>query len=251
MEKSNAEKSNRRSRPGLLFAVVAAVVSAVAIVMACTVFFRVETIEVTGTERYTQEEVAEGAEVLQGSSLILTKKDSLQRHLCENLPYVGSVEVKKHFPTTLRLIVTDTVAAAKIPSGDDWWVIDPTGKVLEQVREGTDYGCLTVNGLDVMAPVPGEKAQALDENGGQLSGLTSLMTVLREQELLGQITEINAGSKTEISMLYQGRLKVKLLLGVDYDRKIRIFRQIAAMLGDGEYGTVDLKTERGCFTPVM
>lgn len=251
MEKSNAEKSNRKARSGFLFTAVAAVLSAVAILMACTVFFRVENIEVTGSERYTQEEVADGSEVLRGSSLILTRKDLLSRHLCENLPYVGSVEVKKRFPTTLRLNVTDTIAAAKVTSGDAWWVMDPTGKVLEQVQEGQEYPGFPVTGLDIMAPEPGQQAQVLDENAGQLSGLVSLMTALQEQGILGQITQIYAGSKTEITLLYQDRLKVKFLLGVDYERKVRIFREIAAMLGDYEIGTVDLKTERACFTPSM
>ena len=247
----NAEKKNRKSRAGLIFAVITVIVSAAAIVLACTAFFRVENIEVNGESRYSPEEIIDASGVPRGSNLILTPDDQVAQRIWGKLPYIGDVTVKKHFPTTLKVNVTDTVAAARITSGDTIWIIDPAGRVLEEAQEGAEYSCLTVTGLDLMAPQQGEPAQALDENAGQLAGLTGLMTALKNQELLGEITEINASSKTEISMMYQGRLKVKFLLGADYERKVRIFREIVALIGEYETGTVDLKTERGCFTPTM
>ena len=251
MENSNEEKKNKKSRKGLYFAVFAGILSAVAVVLACTVFFRVETIDVQGSERYAPEDVIDASGVLRGTYLVLIPKEQTIQRIKETLPYVRSVELDRHFPTTLRLTVTDDYAAARVTSGDSFWLLDPQGKVLEQAQPDADYGCLTVTGLDLMAPVPMEQAQVLDENGGQLKGLIALMTALEQQQMLGQITEINAGSKTEISMIYQGRLRVKFMIGADYERKIRIFREIVALIGEYETGTVDLKTERGCFTPTL
>ena len=245
------ENKKKKSRMGYGLIVLMVLISAAAVVLACTVFFRVETIEVTGGERYAPEEIIDAAGVPQGSYLILTPRDQVAQRIYKALPYVGEVKVKKHLPTVLELQITDDAAAAKITSGDAFWILDAKGKVLEEAQEGADYGCLQVDGLDLVAPTPTEQAKVLDENGEQLRGLIALMTTLQEQGMIGQITEINAGSKTEISMMYQGRLKVKFLLSADYERKIRIFREIVALIGEYETGTVDLKTERGCFTPTM
>ena len=118
MAKKNKETAYRRNRG-----------------RACTVFFRVEFVEVEGNARYSEEQILEAAHINMGENLILTQKDVIVQRLYDTLPYIDSVTVKKRFPTTLRLVITETAPAAVIATEDEssWWLMDGKGKILEQI----------------------------------------------------------------------------------------------------------------------
>ena len=54
-------------------------------------------------------------------------------------------------------------------------------------------------------------------------------------------TSIDVSSNTEILMVYDGRLTVKILNNVDFDRKLKALRQVIAMAGDDGRGTINMK----------
>ena len=83
----------------------------------------------------------------------------------------------------------------------------------------------------------------------QLNGLLGLLQVLQERGMTSQINSINASSRTELVMVYQGRIKAKLLNNVDFNRKILILEEIVAVLGDEEQGVLDMKTEKNFYSP--
>ena len=67
--------------------------------------------------------------------------------------------------------------------------------------------------------------------------------------MTSQINSINASSRTELVMVYQGRIQAKLLNNVDFNRKILILEEIVAVLGDEEQGVLDMKTEKNFYSP--
>ena len=75
------------------------------------------------------------------------------------------------------------------------------------------------------------------------------MQALEAQGLTTKVTEIDASSPTEITMLYDGRLRATMLINADFSRKMVIFRQIADLLGDQRTGTVNLKTTDAYYSP--
>ena len=83
----------------------------------------------------------------------------------------------------------------------------------------------------------------------QLNGLLGLLQVLQERGMTSQINSINASSRTELVMVYQGRIQAKLLNNVDFNRKILILEEIVAVLGDEEQGVLDMKTEKNFYSP--
>ena len=64
-----------------------------------------------------------------------------------------------------------------------------------------------------------------------------------------QINSINASSRTELVMVYQGRIQAKLLNNVDFNRKILILEEILALLGEDEWGVLDMKTDKNFYSP--
>ena len=57
----HSNRRRRRGNFGFLYKLLSVLVICAAVVMALTLFFRVDTIEVTGTERYTEKDVIEAS----------------------------------------------------------------------------------------------------------------------------------------------------------------------------------------------
>ncbi len=238
MAKKNKETAYRRNRGRIVFLVL-------------TVFFRVEFVEVEGNARYSEEQILEAAHINMGENLILTQKDVIVQRLYDTLPYIDSVTVKKRFPTTLRLVITETAPAAVIATEDEssWWLMDGKGKILEQIDAATAENYTRILGLYAVSPQISKPVDVGEGHISQLNGLLGLLQVLQERGMTSQINSINASSRTELVMVYQGRIQAKLLNNVDFNRKILILEEIVAVLGDEEQGVLDMKTEKNFYSP--
>ena len=238
-----------KGRAGLLYAILTVVLITASVVAACTVFFRVESVVVEGNDRYSEEMVLTVAKVELGSNLVLMPKEQIAQRLQDELPYLDQVKIQKRLPTTLKIVVTETLPMAVVASGEDLWVMDAKGKLLEKADEAMALEFIEVEGLEVVEPQQGAQAQAAPESTDQLEGLLALLQVIQKQGMTEDISSINVASKTEVTMMYAGRLKVKMLRNADFDRKVQILKEITAVLGEQAQGTVDLKTERGIYSP--
>ncbi len=250
MAKQAKQKNYRKRGNGKGLLVLISVLIAVSLVLACTVFFRVETVRIEGNARYTEEQILSVADVDMGSNLILTPGDQIAQRLYDGLPYIDRVEVHKHFPTTIRLDIVETVPVAVIATEVGVkWIMDAKGKLLEPTDDQTALQFIEVQGLQAVDPQIGKPVDVGEGHISQLNGLLELLQVLEQRGMNAKISYINAASRTELVMLYDGRLKAKLLNNVDFNRKILILEEIAAVLGDTEWGTVDMKSEKVFFSP--
>lgn len=248
MAKKQKETKYRTVRGGVLYGILTVLLAAVSVVLACTVFFRVEEVTVEGCEHYSAEQILTVAAVEKGANLILTPSDQVEHRILKNLPYVDTVQVQKRFPTTLKLVVTESQPVAVIAAGEEQWIIDAKGKLLEKADEGLALQYIQVEGLELTNPQQGEPAQTAPENENRLESLLGLLQALENQEMIDQITEIDASLSTEISMVYQGRIKGTMLTSTDFNRRIQIFEAVVALASEYDRGTVNLKTEKVFFT---
>ena len=235
------ETRYRKKRGGVLYTVVAALLIAASVVAACTVFFRVESVTVEGNERYSQEEILSAASVEMGANMILTPGEQIAQRIYKALPYVDRVDVQKRIPTTVKLKITEAQPVAVITGAASAWIIDAKGKLLEEAVE--DQGYTKVTGLELLEPQQGSMAQTTPENQKQLDNLTGITQALAEYELIGQVTSIDVSSQTEIIVIYNNRLTVKLLSSADYSGKLRLLKNIIAMYGEDSRGTVNMKAK--------
>ena len=213
-------------------------------------FFRVETVRIEGISRYTEDQILTVADVDMGSNLILTPGDQIAQRILEGLPYVDSVEVRKRFPTTILLNITETTPVAYVATDVGVkWLMDAKGKLLEPVDDQTAMQFIEIQGLQAYDPQVGQRVNMGEGHISQVNGLLSLLQVLQERGMASRISAISAASRTELVMLYDGRLQAKMLNNVDFNRKILILEEIAAVLGDTESGVIDMKAEKIFFSP--
>ena len=87
----HSNRRRRRGNFGFLYKLLSVLVICAAVVMALTLFFRVDTIEVTGTERYTEKDVIEASGIQLGDNLFLLNKYEAARSIAEQLPYIDII----------------------------------------------------------------------------------------------------------------------------------------------------------------
>lgn len=101
----HSNRRRRRGNFGFLYKLLSVLVICAAVVMALTLFFRVDTIEVTGTERYTEKDVIEASGIQLGDNLFLLNKYEAARSIAEQLPYIDieDIRIRRELPDTLLI----------------------------------------------------------------------------------------------------------------------------------------------------
>ena len=82
----HSNRRHRRGNSGFLYKLLSVLVICGAVVAALTLFFRVDRIEVTGMERYTEDEVIAASGIDIGDNLYLLNKYDAARSIADALP---------------------------------------------------------------------------------------------------------------------------------------------------------------------
>lgn len=240
-EKKEKDSRYQKRRRGLVFAILTVVLIAASVVGACTVFFQVETVTVEGNARYSEQQILDVASVEMGANMILTPSEQIAQRLYDGLPYIHEVKVQKRFPTTIRLEITECQPVAVITGAASAWLVDANGKLLEPADETMKQEYPNVTGLELLEPQQGTQAATTDENKGKLTALVSLTQALSDCALMEGVTAIDVSSGTEIQMVYQGRLTVKMLNNADFSKKMQALQNVIAVAGDDARGIINMK----------
>ena len=248
-------RSNRRRRrgsSGFLYKLLSVLVSCGCLVAALTLFFRVDTVVVTGQARYTAQEIQEASGIHEGDNLLLLNKYNASANITEALPYIEELRIQKKLPDTLLVEVRECGAPVALVQDGSAWLISPggksgKGKIVEQkdAEAAADYAVLT--GCTLLAPSVGSEVVLGSEYASQQASLLSLLSALSEAEMLEDIDGIHLEDPAVLRMDYLGRFTVKLPYGADYAMKLRILRMAveSEYVQDNMTGTFDMTREDG------
>lgn len=244
--------SNRRRRGsfGFLYKLLSMLVICGAIVAAMTLFFRVDTIVVTGQQRYTQQEVIDATGIQSGDNLFLLNKYSVANNIVSALPYIDIEEVwiRRKLPDTLLIDVGECGTPMAVIQEGSAWLISPKGKIVEQKAASAALDCGVIDGCQLLAPSVGTQMALATEYANQQGSLLSLLGALEEAGMLEKVDAIHLEDLSTLSMDYDGRFTVQLSYGADYAQKLRALRQILEESGaiqDNMTGTFDMRRDDG------
>ena len=234
----------RRGRFGGLYKALSILLAAAAVVLACVVFFRVNSVEVMGNVRYTAEEIIEASGIRIGDNLVGLSRSRVSAAICTKLPYVENVSIKKVLPDGVVLKVSERVAAASVESAEGRWLISAQGKLLEKDTGAAKV--LTITGLTAAGPYPGGMIQVAEGEETTLNYVTQLLAELERHGWLGQCTALDCSAVTSMTLDY-GIYQVKLPRGGDYDYCLRLTESALASgkIPEGVGGSLDLTVTEG------
>ena len=238
----------RRGRFGGLYKVLSILLVAAAVIVACVVFFRVNTIEVVGNVRYTAEEIIEASGIKTGDNLIALAGGRVSAAIRAQLPYVEGVALQRAYPDALVIRVTERVAAASVDSVEGRWLISAQGKLLEK-DDGT-IRTIQITGLTAVGPYAGGMVQTAEEENLTLDYVKELLAALESYGMLGQCTALDCTAATSMTLDY-GIYRLRLPRGGDFDYYIRLARSALTQgleegkLQEGQGGLLDLTVVEG------
>ena len=130
-------RTRRRINPG----VWKRILIMAAVVLSMVLFFRVRSVEVTGSAYYTADEIRAACGVAQGDNLLTLSRARIAGNIMAELPYVSTVQVTRRLPDTLELTVTeyDVTYAAQGADGASY-LITADGKITEKIDETAARG---------------------------------------------------------------------------------------------------------------
>ena len=236
MPSMRKRKRRRQGRFAPVFKLLFLVAMAAALVLGATVFFQVEHIVVTGNSRYTQQAVINATGIDLGDNLFGVSKTHVSQNIRRRLPYVQAVQVLRRLPNTVSITVTESAAAAQL-EGEGGWLINASGKLLEQAN---GEQVLTVTGLTPLAPAAGTHLVTDEAAAFKRESLLGLLQALEERELLEQAMSIDLTRDAWIEMEFTQRFRVKLPYGADYLHKLRALEAAISSREEYETGIMDL-----------
>ena len=251
MAAKRSKRRRRRGRFGFLYKVLSVLLILCAVVAGSIVFFRVAEVKVVGEVVYSDEEVIAASGVKQGDNLFLIPRMQVGRKILGKLPYVREVNLRRVFPDTVMIAVTECAPAAALKGdGDSWWLVDRSCKLLEQGGAELAQRHPTVTGLAALMPEEGSNLAVALEEGGKLNALKQILSSLEDRGMLEQVQTIDLSGSSEIHMSYEGRFAVRLpVYSDDFSQLIHTLRESAEWLNAGQTGVIDLTGEWARFIP--
>jgi cell division protein FtsQ len=237
-------RRRNRGRFGFLYKLLSTLVICAAILLGCVVFFRVNTVVVSGQSRYTQEEIIQASGVEQGDNLYALNKSQIARQILTQLPYVDDVILERSPPDTLIIQVTESYPAAVIQSGAEYFLLDSRCKLLERGDAALAQDKAIVLGLEPLAPAVGVRLAVDQSQQAKLDSLKSLLEAIRARQMTGSLTGfIDLTASNEIRFGYGQGLTIVMPMTADfYEKTFQLKRVLETMDQQGvdRQGTLDL-----------
>ena len=234
----HGRKRRRGRRFSVLYKLLTLVVACAAAVLALTLFFKVETVEVTGNSRYSAQEIQDACGVQLGDNLYLLSKPDMVQRLHQRLPYIDEVRITRSLPNTLRVQVTEFTTVYAVEQEGTVWLLTSGGKIVETAAERGDVPL--IDGCELLAPsLSGDVSFALELQNRQES-LFALLTALESAELTEGVRAIHLGDPTVLTMDYTERFSVEMPYSADYPRLLRYLTLVIEELETNLTGVIDL-----------
>ena len=236
------KRKNRRRRArgrfGPLLRLLSVLLTAVVIVAALTLFFKVENVSVSGNGRYTAEEIIAVCGVEQGDNLVLLDKYAIAQRLYTQLPYITNVRINRSFPDGLNVVVTETHASLAIESGGAWWLVSRDGKIVDVTDEAGVQGYVLLRGMSAQEAQIGTQLSLAAQGAMTTQRLIEMVAKLSERNMLEKTQSIDASDHEILVIQYDGRFDVELYYDADLDFKLDCLRAAVNELEPNETGII-------------
>lgn len=237
----NQKRRRNRGRFSFLYKMLSVLLIFAAIFAACVVFFRVDTILVEGSERYTWEEIVEASGIRQGDNLLQLNKFRIDQDLRNRLPYISELTIQRKYPDTILITVRESAAIAALKYDGEWWLINDSCKLLERGDVSAAQGLTVLSGLAPLAPAVGTKLTVEVEEQLKLQAVQQMLSAMKSHGLIGSIQDFIHVDDTCVRFSYGDKLTVVMPLAGDFPRLVYALK--ATLLQEGReniVGTLDL-----------
>ena len=263
------------NKHGFLLRLVTVVAVVLALTLGMSIFFKVENIAVSGMEKYTAWDIRQASGIQEGENLLTLNKATVSGRITTQLPYVQSVRIGIKLPDTVNIEITELDVAYAIEDADGgWWLMNGSGKLIEQTTALTALEYTRVIGVQITGGEVGAQAVAAEaepETSGdaaqtdepdttgdteettapavtpvtvlgseRLQTALSILQGLEDNGVIGGVSTVDVSSVTALEMWYEDRYQVNLGDNTQLITKIRAMKSAIDQMNDYQSGKLDV-----------
>lgn len=270
------QKGKLLLRLGTVVAVV------VALMLAISIFFRVEKITVVGANKYSAWDIREASGIEIGDGLLTLSQARAAGNIENKLDYVDEVKFDIQLPGTVQIEITEILVTYAVETEDhEWWLIDSEGEAIEPIKASEAAGYTRLQGVTVRTPEKGETVSAVETaaqpqtqptdetqtgetedaippqsavtNSQRLASGLEILRSLEKGGVLGEAAYVDVEDLTDIRLQYGDRFDVRLGNAERLDYKVSyMVAAITAEQMEYQIGVLDVSFEfsqEAIFTP--
>jgi len=229
----------RKKRRNPIISILSVLLICGALLLGISVFFKISVIKVEGNTRYSQEQIISASGINIGDNLFFVNKFDAISKIFKSLPYIDEVKISRDLPNILKIEVAETEAIAYVRSGESFWLIDSSCKLLEKVSSDAATG-INIIGLTPIQPVAGQKIEPGEAQKPKVAYIESLLNELIGRDMLSEVTYIDVTDIGGLIFDYRGRFKVKMGKNENISHKLDMLSKSIEYLNPVVTGTIDL-----------
>lgn len=220
---SQQERKKHNKRNTNLIIAMFFIVALSFIVIFAAFALKVNTIEIEGTERYSDKSVTEAADFNRQISMILFNAEHTENKIETALPYIENAEIKRVWPDKLLVTLEDAVPALAVDTGKGYILMNRSLKVLDDDAVTIGEDAALIRGVSVASSVPGKIIEFADE-----ISLEEFISLISSFEEFGieNITEYNLTLLSDVTVVLEHRVEVKLGTLVGSAKKLGFARYV-------------------------
>ena len=204
-KKRRLKNKVRKALLGIIFFVV---LMAVGAVLSLTVFFKTESITVSGSGIYSQEQIVNASSINIGENLFLIDSKDASSRITTQLPYIYNVKIKKQLPATVKITVTDATAEFAIDNGNNTFILaDDNYKVLETAAAEQPADSIVIKDAAVKTAEPGKRIEFEDETASDC--INKIVEAINATGMTG-VTAISSRDVNNNYIIFDNRITFEL-----------------------------------------
>lgn len=247
------------NRNRLIVQLLTVVAVVMALVLGLSVFFKVEKIEVSGAEVYSDWRIREASGLKEGENLLTFSHARAAALIKANLPYVDTVRFGIKLPDTVNIIVKEDQVVYSIKDKlGQWWLMNSDGRIVEISGNSEASNHTKILGVALENPVPNERAIAMEvapaeslaegetqpvisTTGAQrLTAVLQILQALEENDIVGSAASVDVTRIEDIILWYGTRYQVNLGDSTRIDYKIACMNDVILQMSDYQSGILDI-----------
>lgn len=215
-EEKTLLRHNRISALRIFIILMACLLALLVLYFCVKLIFRVESITVEGNLMYSVEDVIAECGIEQGDLIFSFPSSRVKKLLSEALPFVESVEIKREYPSTVHITLTEYESRFMVCQHDKYILISPDLKVLK-VADSNIWGdaVITLGIPEISRALEGSKLEFADLKDA--SYITGFITAMDELSLAQKIDIVELSDIFSVKMICEGRYTVSFGKYSGYD----------------------------------
>lgn len=221
-QRAIARKKFSEYRRVIRTALLLLAITALFVLLVYKLFFVIETVDVSGSEVYTNEEILASAGFEVGDNLFSFAADDAENTITFLCPYIASAEVDRTVPQSVAITLTDDSAAYFANIWGDTVKLSAGLRVLEVVDEGDTEGLIELVLPPVKYSVAGRVIEFSDKRDDRY--IRAVLDEVASSALAGagMVDAVDLSDEYDITLESCGRYLLKIGGEDDCDLKLRM-----------------------------